>query len=85
MGNRKMSIPSSKWVAKKFYNLLNSVICSMPESTKNKQAFQKTKSVIFFLMGEDKQGAEKQKAEHVINRNKITGIFRYSRYSKTPP
>lgn len=57
----------------------------MPESTKNAQAFQKTKSVIFFLMGEDKQGAEKQKAEHVINRNKITGIFRYSRYSKTPP
>lgn len=54
----------------------------MLESTKNAQAFQQTETN-FLLMGEDKQGAEKQKVEHVINGNKRTGIFRYSRYSKT--
>jgi len=35
-------------------------------------------------MGEDKQSVEKQKVEHVINRNKTAGTFGYSRYSKTP-
>lgn len=43
-----MSIPNSEWVAMKFYNLLNSVICSMFMSTKNAQAFQETDTVIYF-------------------------------------
>lgn len=43
-----MSILSSEWVDMKFYNFLNSVICSMFMSTINAQAFQETDIVIYF-------------------------------------
>lgn len=44
-----MATVSSEWVTKKFYNLLSSVIFSVPESTKNAQALQQTEAVIFFF------------------------------------